>query len=192
MMTDPNNFTSNPGAGLAAAETARTRLREEQHAAGHEFQKGHEALRDQASALARDAKEEVRERGESLKGQAADGLKTFADAVRSAREELAKKDMGPISGLVDQAAEGLETLSRGLQDKSASEMLDTVRDFGRRNPVGFIAATVLAGIAIGRFAGSSAHHERKGAGAPARSRSAPGGYPPGEAAVTPTRTGDIT
>jgi hypothetical protein len=39
MMNDQNNSTSNPGAGLAAdAEIARTRLWEEQHAAGHEFQ----------------------------------------------------------------------------------------------------------------------------------------------------------
>ncbi|MDN2578486.1 hypothetical protein [Aquibium sp. ELW1220] len=195
-MVDHNSTTPNPSAD---ADAARARIRQEQEAAGRQFEKGRDALKEQASTMAHDAKEEVRERSEALKGQAADGLKTFADAVRSARDELDKKEMGPISGLVGQAAEGLESLSRSMQNASAGDMIETVRDFGRRNPVSFIAASVLAGIAIGRFAGASAHHERDRGRNPTQrppqpSRPAPAAraYPAGEAAVTPNRTGDIT
>ncbi|MBS4018148.1 MAG: hypothetical protein KGZ68_07920, partial [Dechloromonas sp.] len=162
-MVDSNNTTPNPAAD---AEAARERIRQEQEAVGRQFEKGRDALREQASTMAHEAQEEVRERGERLKGQAADGLKTFADAVRSARDELDKKEMGPISGLVGKAAEELENLSRSMQNASAGDMIETVRDFGRRNPVSFVAASVLAGVAIGRFAGASAHHgtgERAGA-----------------------------
>lgn len=197
-MVDQNN-TNKPGVN-ADADAARTRLKEEQQAAGREFDKGRDAVMDEASRLARSAQDEAYAQGEALKGQAADGLHTFADAVRSARDELEKKNMGPVSGLVGQAAEGLEGLSRSLQDTSATEMLDSVREFGRRNPVSFIAASVLAGIAIGRFAGASARHNhtpRRSPSYPApRAQTAgspaPRSYPAGESAVTPTTTGDLT
>lgn len=200
-MTDQNSFTPDPKTKAGAdAAAARTRFEDEKQAAGREFQKAREAIGEQASSMAHEAQEEIRERGGALKDQAADGLKTFADAVRSARDELDKKDMGPISGLVGQAAEGLESLSRNLQGASAGEMVDKVRDFGRRNPVSFIAASVLAGIAIGRFAGASAQHDRTraGSGTPPRQpqgpRPAPATrpYTAGEPAVTPIRTGDMT
>lgn len=193
MMVDHNSTT--PSAG-ADADAARARIRQEQEAAGHQFEKGREKLKEQAAAMAHDAKEEVRERGEALKGQAADGLKIFADAVRSARDELDKKEMGPISGLVGQAAEGLESLSRSMQNASAGTMVESVRDFGRRNPVSFIAASVLAGIAIGRFAGASADRAPAGTGTSRpseglRPNPVPRAYPAGEAAPIPTTTGDI-
>lgn len=189
-MVDHNSTFPDPAAD---ADAARGRIRQEQEAAGRAFDKGRDALKEQTSTMAHVAKEEVRERGEALKGQAADGLKIFADAVRSARDELDRKEMGPISGLVGEAAEGLESLSRSMQNASAGDMIETVRDFGRRNPVGFIAASVLAGIAIGRFAGASAEHERERGrtSSPQASRPA-AAYPAGEAAVSPTRTGDIT
>lgn len=193
MMVDHNS--TRPSAG-ADADAARERIRQEQEAAGHQFEKGREKFKEQAASMAHDAKEEVRERGEALKGQAADGLKIFADAVRSARDELDKKEMGPISGLVGQAAEGLESLSRSMQNASAGTMVESVRDFGRRNPVSFIAASVLAGIAIGRFAGASADRAPSGTGTSRSSEGlppnpVPRAYPAGEAAPTPTTTGDI-
>ena len=202
-MIDQNKYTSQPKSTASNdADAVRDRFNEEKQAAGRVFEEGRETIREQASAVAHDVQEEVRERGETLKGQAADGLKTFADAVRSARDELDSKQMGPISGLVGQAAEGLESLSRNLQNASAAEMVESVRDFGRRNPVSFIAASVLAGVALGRFAGASRHHDSNRTGAPAprptqgtqgvRPTPAAGSYPAGEATVTPTRTGDIT
>jgi hypothetical protein len=200
-MIDQSKYTAESKSTASHdADAVRDRFNEEKQAAGRVFEDGRDAIREQASAMAHDVQEEVRERGETLKGQAADGLKTFADAVRSARDELDSKEMGPISGLVGQAAEGLESLSRTLQNASAADMVDSVRDFGRRNPVSFIAASVLAGVALGRFAGASSRHghgpARKAAaadrpqGAWAEPAAAP--YPAAPAAATPTSTGDMT
>jgi ClpP class serine protease len=201
-MVDQNKSQTGAKASpMADADAARARLGEEQQAAGRAFEKGREAIREQASSLAQGAQEEAYARSEALRGQAADGLHTFADAVRKARSELDEKNMGPVSGLVGQAADGLESLSRSLQNTSASEMLDGVRDFGRRNPVSFIAASVLAGIALGRFAGASARrpHDDAGRGrAPApgaapssASRPVPA-YPAAPTPTTPRTSGDFT
>jgi hypothetical protein len=57
--------------------------------------------------------------------------------------------------VVKQAADGLENLSRSISEKRPEEMLDAVRDFGRRNPTAFVAGAVLVGLAVGRFIRSS-------------------------------------
>ena len=54
-----------------------------------------------------------------------------------------------------QAADGLESLSRNLADKDPGDLLNAVRDFGRRNPAAFIGGAVLVGVALGRFVRAS-------------------------------------
>jgi len=56
---------------------------------------------------------------------------------------------------VRQAADGLESLSRNLADKEPGDLLNAVRDFGRKNPAAFIGGAVLVGLALGRFARAS-------------------------------------
>jgi hypothetical protein len=202
MMVEQNkSHTGAKASPMSDADAARARLGEEQKAAGRAYEKGREAVREQASTFARAAQDEAHARSEALKGQAADGLHSFADAIRKARSELDEKNMGPVSGLVGQAADGLESLSRSLQNTSAAEMLDGVRDFGRRNPLSFIAASVLAGIALGRFAGASAHrpHEDADRGhspyrghAPSSAPRPAPAYPAAPTPTTPRSSGDFT
>jgi hypothetical protein len=61
--------------------------------------------------------------------------------------------------VVKQAADGLEQISRTVSEKRPEELLDAVREFGRRNPTAFIAGSVLLGVALGRFARSSESHD---------------------------------
>jgi hypothetical protein len=93
---------------------------------------------------------------DALQGAAASHLHQFADAVRTAGDELADKDPGPVSDLVRQAAAGLEQFSGSLGRSSSAEMIESVREFGRQNPIGFLAGSMLAGFALARFAGSAA------------------------------------
>lgn len=84
-----------------------------------------------------------------------DGVGQFADALRQAGENLDQGEQSLVSGLVRQAADGLESVARGVADKKPEEMLAAVRDFGRQNPGALIAASVLAGVALGRLARAS-------------------------------------
>ncbi|APH70415.1 hypothetical protein [Aquibium oceanicum] len=194
-MVDENRTYASPGGD---AQAAKGRLEQEKDSANRVVSDAAGAIKKEAQSMAEGARDEAYARGEQIKGQAADNLHTFADAVRKARDEL-DKDGSPVSGFVGQAADGLERLSRSVQNTSGAEMLDSVREFGRRNPMSFIAASVLAGIALGRFAQSSSRHAERRASentparayptpTPSKPSTPPRAYPAGEGSVTPSRT----
>ena len=83
---------------------------------------------------------------ERASGERLESLVPKADeqhAIRRAGDELAASDQSPASRLVRQAADGLENFSRSLSDKQPEDLLNSVRDFGRRNPMAFIGGAVL-------------------------------------------------
>ena len=126
-------------------------------------------VKNDATRLADTAKEELRHRTESVKEDvkaraeegksvAAEGLETFAAAIRKAGEDLKDHDQTTTARLVSEAANGLEGFSRLLNEKSIDGVVDSVRSFARANPTAFVAGSVLAGVALGRFIRSSSHH----------------------------------
>lgn len=149
----------------------------------HEEKRAAERLVDDAKAAAgaagAQAKEAAAEKAEELQGMAASHLRNFAEAMRTASDELAAKDPGLVSDIVRQATQGLEQLSGSLERRSSVEMIDGVRDFGRQNPVGFLAGAMLAGFSLARFAGSGAPSGLSDANDPSRKShgAAPGAGP---------------
>lgn len=110
-----------------------------------------DAVATEAKALGHEAQNLAGEQAEKVKEAAASHLDIFADALRSAGDELARNQTGPAGEFVASAASGLEGLSRSLHGKSTAQMVDAVRHFGRENPLGFLAGSVLAGLALSRF-----------------------------------------
>jgi hypothetical protein len=110
-----------------------------------------QTLKQEAQSFASAAQDRVRAEAQKGTRTATKTLGDFANAVRVAGDRLAETDQSPASRLVRQAADGLESLSRNLADKEPEDLLDAVRDFGRRNPVAFIGGAVLVGLALGRF-----------------------------------------
>ena len=112
--------------------------------------------KDAVTAQARDLKDQATDRlgtqAESMKEEATASLTAFSDALKAASSELSGKQLGFAGDMVQQAAGGLESLVRAVEDRSPGEMLDSLRSFGRQNPIGFIAGSVLAGFALGRLA----------------------------------------
>lgn len=141
---------------------AKERLRHEADEATRLAQAGGAAIKRKAAQLAEGAKAELEDRGEDAKSRTTQGLDAFAKAMRSAHDDLARDNPGILSQLVGEAATSLEEASGGLRRTSAGDLVEAARDFGRRNPVGFIAASVLAGFAAARFVGSSAPRSRPG------------------------------
>lgn len=115
-----------------------------------------QTLKAEAQSFASVAQDRVM--SEAQKGQqaATRTLGDFANAIRRAGDELAQNDQSPAARLVQRAADGLEDVSRGLEGKTPSDLLNDVRDFGRRNPMAFIGGAVLLGLALGRFVRASA------------------------------------
>lgn len=125
-----------------------------------------DAVKDRMSDAGNSLKSEVRSFAgaaqERVATEAQKGVETagktlgdFANAVRRAGDELAGADQNPAARLVGKAADGLEQFSRSLEGKDPGDLLDAVRDFGRRNPLVFVGGAVLVGLALGRFARAS-------------------------------------
>ncbi|MDZ4370612.1 MAG: hypothetical protein U1C74_04230 [Phenylobacterium sp.] len=112
-------------------------------------------LKHEAQSFAHAAQDRVRTEAQRGTQAAGKTLGDFANAVRRAGDELSETDHSPASRLVLKAADGLETFSRSIADKEPGDLLNAVRDFGRRNPMAFIGGAVLVGLALGRFARAS-------------------------------------
>jgi hypothetical protein len=121
--------------------------------------KAGETIKAEAQSFASVAQDRVKAEAQKGAQTAGKTLGDFATAIRRAGDELASADQSPASRLVGQAAEGLESLSRNLADKEPGELLNTVRDFGRKNPIAFIGGAVLVGVALGRFVRASESRE---------------------------------
>lgn len=117
-----------------------------------------QTLGQDAAQLASTAKAKAVDSLIETKHSATETISAFADAIRKAGDDLAQHDQTTVGRIVRQAADGLASASRTVSEKSPEDLLQSVRNFGRTNPVAFVAGAVLLGVALGRFARSSAHH----------------------------------
>ncbi len=164
---------------------AGSRLKEEGQALSSSLADAGKDAAAQARELGEQAMSSLGSETEAVRDEATEGLIAFSDALKAASAELSGKRLGFAGDVVQQAAGGLETLARSFEGRSPAEMLDAVRSFGRQNPVGFIAGSVLAGFALGRVAAVAAPASGQGSptssGAPEVVREpapAVGGYEP--------------
>jgi F0F1-type ATP synthase membrane subunit b/b' len=163
-MTNPD--TGRPGGEAASrveedAAKARAALEREATSAREKLSEARRMAEEQARSIVDDAAHQARSYADTQKEMAARSLKDFADAVRNASDELGQRDQSLAARFVREAAGGLESLSQSVNSRSFDGMLDTVRDFARSNPTAFVAGSVLAGVAIGRFARASNEREHR-------------------------------
>jgi hypothetical protein len=108
------------------------------------------------------AADEVRSSVESGAGVAASTLGDMADALRRAGDELADRDRTGAAGIAQSVARGLGGFAQSLGERSADDLADDIRRFGRSNPTAFIGLSLLAGFAIGRLLTSSTDETNEG------------------------------
>ena len=138
-----------------------------------------DTVKQEAASFAATAQDKAVEQIEKHKETATETLGAFADAIRHAGDELSQNDQSTAGRMVRQAAQGLETFTRSIEGKKPEELIDAVRDFGRRNPTVFIAGSVLVGVALARFFKASGDNE-------GGMSSATAGAPPYTAGSDPT------
>lgn len=150
------------GADLA---DAGDRLSKEGQALSATLGEARDAVAEKVHDLGDQATSQIGAQAEGIRDEATAGLSAFSDALKAASEQLSGKKLGFAGDVVQQAAGGLENLARSLEGRSPGEMLEGIRDFGRQNPVGFIAGSVLAGFALGRIAAATPSLVGSGSGA---------------------------
>lgn len=84
------------------------------------------------------------------KDQAADGLSQVAQSIRRVSGEM-EGQQPAIANVAQTAAEQADRLASYLRDTDAREMLDTVENMARRQPILFLGGAFLLGFAASRL-----------------------------------------
>lgn len=181
----------------AAGEVAQTAKQEASNvassAAGNAKQVATEAT-TQAKAVAQQAKEQVTTLLDQTKGelrqtaqqrgqQAAGGLRTLADQLRSLADGQPDQ-AGQLQRYVQDAQDKVQSFASRLENEGPEALLQDATRFARQRPVLFLAAAAGAGFAIGRLvrAGAAASGEQNGSSSQYGYGSGVGGaYPTGSA-----------
>ena len=112
------------------------------------------AVSAQAAELTANVTEELGATAEAQKERGAEAMHRFANAVRTAAQEL--DDSSPqIARQIRAAASSVDSLSDNLHSKSVGDLFNAATEFARNQPAAFFAGAVIAGFAFSRFLKSS-------------------------------------
>ena len=126
---------------------------------GHSGTVGHygtaQPARERAGSVVTEFLDAARSAAESLleeqKRQLADRVSGMGEALRGAADPLDRSQNGTIARLIEQAAERVETFSRGLHARRWHELIADTEEFARRQPTLFVLSAVGAGFLLGRL-----------------------------------------
>jgi len=120
--------------------------------------------KEQTRAVVGEAKEQARQAVGQLRGRAgeqvqyqshraAQGIRQWADDLASMSE--GGKPDSPVSGVVQQVADGGRRVADYLEQHGLAGAVDEVQSFARRRPGAFLAGAAAMGFLIGRIAKAS-------------------------------------
>jgi hypothetical protein len=173
--------------GQQARGVADTVKREAGHAA--------EQAVERASEAAEQAKQQARDAATEQKNIAAERMGHYAHALHTASDDLRGHGQDFAAQSIEQAAEGLDRFSGTIRERNLDDLLGTVEDLARRQPVAFFGGAVAVGFGLARLMKSSAERRRQTAvggghsggsvsGSPSTVTSMPGTTPSGSAAAS--------
>ena len=135
------------------ADTAIGSGKQVAHTAKDEAQNVVDEAKQQAASLLDTVRTEVGSQAGTQQNRIADALHGLAkelDGMASASAES-----GPLTDLAQQASRKGGEVAHWLQDREPADVLESVRSYGRRHPVSFLALCGLAGIVAGRLTRST-------------------------------------
>jgi hypothetical protein len=98
--------------------------------------------------------EVARRRGRGLldrqKNAAGEELHSVADVMRECAHTFERRQEGGLADYVAKAAEFLERASLQLREREVGDLLGECENALRKHPAVFLAATAVAGFAVGR------------------------------------------
>ncbi|MCB1352758.1 MAG: hypothetical protein KDK03_08485 [Rhodobacteraceae bacterium] len=147
METTEHDQTTGPRADtLSGRENIKETGREALSAARERV----DAAGTEARSMLDDAVGAAQQQTEAAKGHTAHEIRRTAEGLEAAAREL--QDSPLQRDLLNEAAEGLQQISRAVDGKSISRMSADLSDFARSNPVAFLGGAALTGFALARFA----------------------------------------
>ena len=134
--------------------------RQEAGEMGRQARVAAEEVKQDLRAAADQVKEQAYSTADRQKDVAAQQMGGWAHALRTASDDLRNRGQEIAAGYVGQAADGLERASGTVRTRDVDDLIGTVEDFARRQPVAFLGGAVAAGFGLARFMRSSADRRR--------------------------------
>jgi hypothetical protein len=161
VMTNPQGSSEHEPrtAGDDLAQSAAGQAR----AVKHEAREATEEVARDARKMAHQVKEQAYSTADRQKDAAAQQIGGWAQALRTASDDLHSRGQDTTAAYVRQAADGLERASGTVRTRDVDELIGSVEDFARRQPVAFLGGAVAAGFGLARFVRSSAERRRSAA-----------------------------
>jgi F0F1-type ATP synthase membrane subunit b/b' len=119
-----------------------------------------EDIKRDIGELAGQAKEQAHSTATRQKEVAAQQMGGWAHALKAASDDLRNQGQNSVAAYVRQAADGLERASGNVRERDVDDLIGSVEDFARRQPVAFLGGAVAAGFGLARFMRSSADRRR--------------------------------
>lgn len=137
----------------------------EAHAVKEQARDAAAEMKAEVRGAAEDMKEQVRTSAARQKDAAAQQIDGWAHALKTASDDLHSRGQNTAAACIRQAAAGLERASGTMRERGVEDLVGTVEDFARRQPVAFLGGAVVAGFGLARLMKSSANRRRSTAAA---------------------------
>ena len=137
----PNDRSAQP-ATEAAGEAASAFRKQASQAA--------DEAKGAAASIAEQARARLNEIVDQQKTAGADKIAGVAKAAHSAAGDLDKTNP-QLGRLVRSAADNVDRIAEDVRSRDLGDVLATLADFGRRQPVAFFGGAVVAGFLVARF-----------------------------------------
>jgi hypothetical protein len=161
--SDAGTVTGSSDAG-SKADTAKGEAKHVAETAAGAGKQVAETAKDEAQNVVGEAKQQAVSLLDTVRtevgSQAGTQQNRIAEALHGLSKELggmasASQESGPLTDLAQQASRKGGEVAHWLQDREPADVLDSVRSYGRRHPVTFLALCGLAGIVAGRLTRST-------------------------------------
>ncbi len=125
------------------------------------------SLTEEARRMAAEQADKVRRHARSYIDQrkvgAAEALENVGAALTETAEALRRHELGLAATAADRAGRNLSDIAHSLAERDIEALARDARDFARREPGLFVAASAALGFVLARFLRSSAPPGAQGA-----------------------------
>lgn len=154
--------TSGTGSGADTAQVKEQAKEQAKQAAGTAADEGKHVAgvaTDEAKQVASDAKEQARDLFGELRSQVSEQASSQLDRLVQTLKEFTQQldsmaessdHSGVATEVVRQMSGKAKSLRSNLENREPSDLLDEVRDLGRRQPAAFLLGALAAGVVAGR------------------------------------------
>lgn len=115
---------------------------------------------EQVVNLTQQVRQQATDQLTSQKERAVDTLETLSLLLHQAGEHAQQQDKALLASYVDKAAQQVGTFSESIAQQDVAQIVQTTKDFARREPMLFVGGALAAGFLGARFLRSSAQQDQ--------------------------------